>query len=68
MWGYALDNTRAATQALTATSVVHETLVVTSLDGTANRTIDVTVNGADEPVTNQPPTATPLVTRSGVKV
>ncbi|MET0333078.1 MAG: VCBS domain-containing protein, partial [Rhizobacter sp.] len=41
-------NTRTATQALTAGQVVHDTLTVTSTDGTATRLIDVTVNGAND--------------------
>lgn len=50
-WTYALDNARAATQALKAGQSVAETLTVTSLDGSASKTISVTVNGASEPVT-----------------
>jgi VCBS repeat-containing protein len=50
-WTYALDNTRAATQALTAGQIVHDTLPVTSLDGTASRTIDVTVTGSNDNAT-----------------
>lgn len=48
VWGYALDNTRVATQALGASSTVHDTLTVTSIDGTAMRIIDVTVHGAND--------------------
>ncbi|RQP24754.1 tandem-95 repeat protein [Albitalea terrae] len=47
-WTYALDNTKPATQALAAGAVVHDLLTVTSLDGTATKTIDVTVNGAND--------------------
>ncbi|WP_216662030.1 VCBS domain-containing protein, partial [Niveibacterium sp. COAC-50] len=47
-WTYALDNTKAATQALTNGQVVHDTLTVTSLDGTATKAIDVTVTGAND--------------------
>src|SRR5205823_14737907 len=36
VWSYALDNSRAATQALTAGAVVHDTLTVTSADNTAS--------------------------------
>jgi T1SS-143 domain-containing protein len=47
-WTYTLDNTRGATQGLTQGQVVHDTLVVTSADGTASRTIDVTVTGTND--------------------
>jgi VCBS repeat-containing protein len=47
-WSYALDNTRNATQALKSSDTVHDTLVVQSLDGSASRTIDVTVTGAND--------------------
>jgi VCBS repeat-containing protein len=47
-WTYTLDNTKAATQALTASQTVHDTLSVTSLDGTATQVIDVTVNGSND--------------------
>ncbi|MDZ7904835.1 MAG: Ig-like domain-containing protein [Cypionkella sp.] len=50
-WTYALDNTKATTQGLTAGQVVHDTLTVTSLDGTASRAIDVTVTGANDNAT-----------------
>lgn len=48
VWGYTLDNTKPATQALTAGQTVTDTLVVTSIDGTASRTISVTVTGAND--------------------
>ena len=48
MWGYKLDNTKPAVQALKATDVVHDTLVVKSVDGTATQTIDVTINGTND--------------------
>ncbi|MBX3622876.1 MAG: VCBS domain-containing protein [Rhizobacter sp.] len=63
-WTYALDNTRSATQALTAGQVVHDTLTVTSADGTASRVIDVTVNGANDNATIGG-TATGSVTEAG---
>src|SRR5438132_8956976 len=47
-WGYTLDNTRAAPQSLNAGQVVHDTLTVTSADGTASQLIDVTVTGAND--------------------
>jgi VCBS repeat-containing protein len=46
-WTYALDNTRAATQALKAGDAVLDTLTVTSTDGT-QKVIDVTVNGSND--------------------
>ncbi|WP_342449561.1 VCBS domain-containing protein [Falsiroseomonas frigidaquae] len=48
MWSYALDNGLAATQGLAAGEEVSETLTVTSVDGTASRTITVTVTGAND--------------------
>ncbi|HSD38720.1 MAG TPA: VCBS domain-containing protein [Rhodocyclaceae bacterium] len=50
-WTYALDNSKAATQALTAGTTVHDTLTVTSSDGTATQLIDVTVAGANDNAT-----------------
>src|SRR5207237_231840 len=47
-WAYTLDNARAATQSLTEGQVVHDTLTVTSADGTASQLIDVTVTGAND--------------------
>ncbi|WP_345478759.1 VCBS domain-containing protein, partial [Niveibacterium umoris] len=47
-WTYALDNSKAATQALTAGQIVHDKLTVTSLDGSATKAIDVTVTGAND--------------------
>ncbi|NKE48729.1 hypothetical protein HB662_28445, partial [Roseomonas frigidaquae] len=48
VWSYALDNGLAATQGLAAGEEVSETLTVTSVDGTASRTITVTVTGAND--------------------
>ena len=50
-WTYQLDNTKAATQGLIANQVAHDTLTVTSLDGTTTKTIDVTVTGANDNAT-----------------
>ena len=50
-WGYALDNARPATQALTAGQAVSDSLAVTSIDGTASRTIRVTITGANDVAT-----------------
>ncbi|MGQ5525651.1 VCBS domain-containing protein, partial [Chitinimonas sp. PSY-7] len=47
-WTYALDNSRAATQALTEGQEVHDTLTVTSLDGGVSQVIDVTVTGKND--------------------
>ncbi|MFO1142690.1 MAG: VCBS domain-containing protein [Amaricoccus sp.] len=51
VWSYALDNARTATQALAQGAVVHDVLTVTSADGTATRTIDVTVTGSNDAAT-----------------
>src|SRR6185369_13217243 len=63
-WTYALDNTRVATQALTAGQVVHDTLSVASTDSTASQIIDVTVNGSNDNATIGG-TATGSVTEAG---
>lgn len=47
-WTYTLDDSRTATQALTDGEVVTDQLVVTSHDGTAAETIEVTVTGAND--------------------
>src|SRR6185295_16803413 len=47
-WTYALNNAGAATQSLTQGQVVHDTLTVTSADGTASQLIDVTVTGSND--------------------
>lgn len=47
-WTYTLDNTRAATQGLGAGVPATDTLVVTSLDGTASRTITVDITGSND--------------------
>ena len=55
-WSYALDPARA--NSLTTGQVVHESLAVASLDGTANQLIDVTVTGSnDRPRSAAPPPA-----------
>jgi VCBS repeat-containing protein len=48
-WTYALNNGAANVQALNTGQTVHDTLVVTSADGTATQTIDVTIAGQNEP-------------------
>src|SRR5438105_15594422 len=50
-WGYTLNNGATNVQALTATSVVHDTLTVKSVDGTATQVIDVTINGTNDGAT-----------------
>ena len=47
-WSYLLDNQRVATQALNNGTVAHDQLTVTSIDGSASRVIDVSINGADD--------------------
>jgi VCBS repeat-containing protein len=47
-WTYALDNARAATQALAAGAVATDTLTVHSLDGSAAQAITVTVAGSND--------------------
>src|SRR5207237_702555 len=42
------DNARAATQSLTEGQIVHDTLTVTSADGTTSQLIDVIVTGAND--------------------
>jgi VCBS repeat-containing protein len=48
-WGYTLDNDAANVQALAGGQTVHDTLTVTSQDGTAAQTIDVAIGGQNEP-------------------
>ena len=48
VWGYALNNGAANVQALGASAVAHDTLVVKSFDNTASRTIDVTIAGTND--------------------
>src|SRR5207248_558267 len=63
-WTYSLDNTRAATQGLIAGQTVHDTLSVSSSDGTATQIIDVTVTGSNDNATIAG-TATGAVTEAG---
>lgn len=62
-WTYALDNGSAAVQSLGVTSIVHDELVVTSADGSASTTIDVTIAGA-----NDAPTVSATSTLTGTIV
>ncbi len=48
VWGYTLDNAASNVQALSAGETVTDTLMVTSLDGTASGLITVTIIGAAE--------------------
>src|SRR5207248_3248701 len=61
---YTLDNTRAATQGLIAGQTVHDTLSVSSSDGTATQIIDVTVTGSNDNASIAG-TATGSVTEAG---
>src|SRR5205814_1642520 len=63
-WTYSLDNTRAATQGLIAGQTVHDTLSVSSTDGTATQIIDVTVTGSNDNASIAG-TATGAVTEAG---
>jgi VCBS repeat-containing protein len=68
-WAYLLRNGDANVQGLTAGQLVHDELVVTSLDGSATETIRVAINGVDEPV---PPADDPAlsfkITRTQVDI
>ena len=57
-WSYALDNTRAATQALTEGQTATDSLTVTSADGSASQAIKVTVTGVND--------AAPVILLSGL--
>jgi VCBS repeat-containing protein len=65
-WTYALDNTRAATQALKAGQTVTDSLTVTSLDGTASRAIVVTITGATDAPTDIALSATTVAENAAV--
>ncbi|MBZ9813587.1 VCBS domain-containing protein, partial [Mesorhizobium sp. CA7] len=62
-WVYTLNNGAANVQALTSADHPHDQIHVTSVDGT-DHVIDITVNGADEPVTNHAPSAPVFVPSS----
>jgi len=47
-WSYSLDNSAAKVQALAGGEVVHDTLTVTSADGTASQLIDVAITGSND--------------------
>jgi VCBS repeat-containing protein len=63
-WTYTLDNDAAHVQALTEGQEVTDTLLVTSLDGTASKTITVTIVGVNDAATITG-TATGTVTEDG---
>jgi VCBS repeat-containing protein len=68
LWGYALNNAAANVQALTGTTVVHDTLTVKSADGTGSHVIDVTIHGTNDAATITATTAgsdTGTVTEDG---
>jgi VCBS repeat-containing protein len=54
-WSYALDNTRAETQALAAGQEAQDALEVVSTDGSAKRTISVKVTGTNDAPVIVPP-------------
>jgi len=60
-WTYLIDNTKAATQALTAGQLAYDTLAVTSSDGTATQPIKISVTGSSSG-TGTTATAISLVT------
>ncbi|MDG4875749.1 VCBS domain-containing protein, partial [Mesorhizobium sp. WSM4935] len=62
-WVYTLNNGAANVQALNSADHPHDQIHVTSVDGT-DHIIDITVNGADEPVTNHAPSAPVFVPSS----
>ena len=47
-WSYLLDNDSAAVQSLNSADQVTDVFDVHSLDGSANATVTITINGADE--------------------
>ncbi len=63
IWGYVLNNTAANVQALKSGETVHDTLTVTTADGTTE-TIKVAVNGTDD-IAKISGTSTGVVTEDG---
>lgn len=47
-WTYALDNTNPEVQGLTSGQTLTDTFTFTSLDGSAARTVTITINGTDD--------------------
>ncbi|KZD20585.1 DUF5801 repeats-in-toxin domain-containing protein [Tardiphaga robiniae] len=64
-WGYTLNNAASNVQALNTSDTVHDQLIVKSVDGTATQTIDVTINGTDEPAPPAPLTVNDTSDASG---
>ena len=62
-WSYALNNANASVQALNAGQTLTDTFSVSSLDGTASKTVTVTINGAND--FGLPETSTAAQTGSG---
>lgn len=58
-WSYTLRNGDANVQALSAADTVVDTLTISSLDGSATETIQVSITGADEPVVTPDPEVNP---------
>ena len=54
-WSYTLDNGAANVQALATGQTVHDTLTVTSLDGTDSQAIVVDIHGTDDAPSNHVP-------------
>ncbi len=53
-WTYTLDTTNAKVQALTGGKSLVDKLILTSIDGSAQQEITVTINGFDPPAVNDP--------------
>ncbi|VIO74135.1 beta strand repeat-containing protein [Bradyrhizobium ivorense] len=51
VWGYTLDNSKAATEALIAGQPATDTLTVTSADGSASQIVTVNITGANDAAT-----------------
>lgn len=57
VWTYVLANGSQEVQNLAENETVTDSFTVSSLDGTATETIDITITGAAEPVSNSAPVA-----------
>src|SRR5439155_13299698 len=66
-WGYTLNNAAANVQALTGIDVKHDTLSVTSFDGTASQAIDVAVHGTYDVTYVADGTVDPSATKAPTK-
>jgi len=56
-WAYELNNSAANVQALTETDTVYDIFTVTSVDGTTQTKVQITISGAVEAAVNLAPTA-----------